>query len=217
MPSSLLGPVVALAFCLGLLACSKPSDSAPSSETPTAPAAKTPTVPAAPSADSVVTDTPTESDIKTAGGLKFRAPKPFVSRRPKSPMRAAEFGLVTDSDGPSELAVFYFGADQGGSVDANVTRWVGQFKKPDGSEVEVKRSERSVKDVPVALVETSGSYNGGMGVPGGPAPAAIEDAMLLGAIAKGPQGAVFFKFVGPRAQVESAREGFNALIDSLQH
>jgi hypothetical protein len=214
--SSLPGPVVTLVLCLGLPACNKSSETTPSSETPTAPASNTPTVPAAPSADTVVTNTPGD-DTKTAGGLKFHAPKPFVARQPKSSMRAAEFGLDSDANGPSELAVFYFGADQGGSVDANITRWVGQFKKADGSDVEVKRAERTVKDIPVALVETAGTYNGGMGMPGGPAPSAMADAMLLGAIAKGPQGAVFFKLVGPRAQIEAARPGFTSLIDSLEH
>ncbi|MEY4576361.1 MAG: hypothetical protein RL701_1064 [Pseudomonadota bacterium] len=130
-------------------------------------------------------------------------------------MRAAEYGLETDAT--SELAVFYFGADQGGSVDANITRWIGQFKKPDGTDAEAKRSERTVHDIPVAIVEAVGTYNGGMGMPGAAAPSAIGDAMLLGAIAKGPQGSVFFKFVGPRANVEGARPAFDALLESLAH
>jgi hypothetical protein len=39
--------------------------------------------------------------------------------------------------------------------------------------------------------------------------------MLLGAIAKGPEGNVFFKLVGPRANVEAARSAFDQLLESL--
>jgi hypothetical protein len=55
-----------------------------------------------------------------------------------------------------------------------------------------------------------------MGMPGAPAKAAQPDSMLLGAIAKGPQGAVFFKLTGPRAVVEHAKAGFDGLLESIQ-
>jgi hypothetical protein len=129
-------------------------------------------------------------------------------------MRVAEYGLEGET-GP-ELAVFYFGADQGGTIEANMTRWVGQFTQPDGSETKPKRDERNVRGIPVALVEAKGNYSGGMAMPGGPAPSGMNDAMLLGAIAKGPNGAVFFKFTGPRASLEKARAAFDGLIDSIQ-
>lgn len=128
-------------------------------------------------------------------------------------MRAAEYGI--EGEPASELAVFYFGPDQGGSVEANMVRWIGQFKNPDGSEAEAKRGERSVHDIPISTVEATGKYGGGMAPPGAPAPAAIDDAMLLGAIAKGPQGSVFFKLVGPRASVEGARSAFDQLLESV--
>ncbi len=127
-------------------------------------------------------------------------------------MRAAEYGLADAPD--AELGVFYFGADQGGSVEANVTRWVGQFKQPDDKPTEPKRGTRNVKGVEVALVEAHGNY-AGMAMPGGPAPAEIANAELLGAIAKAPQGSVFFKLVGPQAAVERARPAFDALVDSI--
>jgi hypothetical protein len=56
-----------------------------------------------------------------------------------------------------------------------------------------------------------------MGMPGAPAPTAIPDAILLGAIAKGPEGSVFFKFTGPRGSVESARAAFDQLLESIEH
>jgi hypothetical protein len=128
-------------------------------------------------------------------------------------MRVAEYGLKGSP--LAELGVFYFGADQGGTVEANMTRWVGQFTQADGSETKAKRSERKVKGVEVSLVEATGMFAGGMGMPGAAQPTAQPDAMLLGAIAKGPQGSVFFKFTGPRAELEKARGAFDGLIESL--
>jgi hypothetical protein len=149
----------------------------------------------------------------SAGGLSWAAPAPFVSRAPKSSMRVAEYGL--ESDPKAELGVFFFGADQGGSVDANMTRWIGQFTQADGSATQAKRGERSVHGIAIATVEATGQYGGGMAMPGAPPPAAQGDAMLLGAIAKGPSGSVFFKLVGSRSAVEAARPAFDQLLESL--
>ena len=130
-------------------------------------------------------------------------------------MRAAEYGVTGDES--ASLTVFYFGPDQGGSVEANITRWLGQFTQPDGSDTAAKalRSKRDVGGVPVALVEVSGKYSGGMGMVGGKAPAEQPDTMLLGAIANGAQGPVFFKLTGSREAIERARPAFDKLIGSL--
>lgn len=196
------------ALALVVCACSsKPSEPPPSAPTPEPqPAALQ--VPAKPEPAASPSSSP------KAGGLTWTAPKPFVARTPKSSMRAAELGI--EGDDQSELAVFYFGPDQGGGVEANMSRWLGQFKQADGSDPEAKRGERTVHDIPIATIETTGRYGGGMAAPGAPPPAAIEDAALLGAIAKGPEGSVFFKLVGPRASVDSARDAFDQLLESVR-
>jgi hypothetical protein len=66
----------------------------------------------------------------------------------------------------------------------------------------------------VSLVEVTGSFAGGMGM-GAAAAGPGSDYMLLGAIAQGPSGAVFFKLTGPHASVERARPAFTKLIGSL--
>ena len=135
---------------------------------------------------------------------------------PAAAPRGAEYGV---KDGPlAELTVFYFGPDQGGSVEANVKRWLGQLTQPDGKDTAslAKHSTREVSGVSVTQVEATGRFGGSMGMPGAPPAAEIADAMLLGAIASGPQGPVFFKLIGPRADVESARGAFDALIGSLR-
>jgi hypothetical protein len=158
----------------------------------------------------------TKPAIAQAGGLTWTSQAPLVQRVPKSQMRAAEYGLSNDPE--AELTVFYFGEGQGGAVDANITRWLGQLAQPDGSDTaqKSKRSERSVGGITVTLIEATGNFAGGMAMPGAPAPAPIPDAMLLGAIANGPKGPVFFKLVGKRTGVEAARAAFDALVASLK-
>ena len=196
-----------------LACCNKPAPAeAPASPPPAAtasseakPAAPAPAAPAAPAPG---------GDARSAGGLTWSAGVPFRPRPPKSTMRVAEYGV--DGDDTGELAVFYFGADQGGSVEDNMKRWISQFKQPDGSETQARRSERTVNDTDVALVETTGTYSGGMSMPGMPSRGEQADAALLGAIAKGPKGAVFFKLVGSKSGVEQARSGFDALVASIR-
>jgi hypothetical protein len=216
-----------LISCLLLLACEK---SAPKEAAQAAPAAlatgegtRPPPAGPAPSAtDPHAGMAPTPMPEKAApteparaGGLTWEAPAPFVRRAPRSSMRVAEYGLA--SEPLAEFGVFYFGADQGGSVEANMTRWVGQFTQPDGSETKPKRSQRKVSGIEVELIEAHGVYSGGMAMPGAPAPATQPDAMLLGAIAKGPLGSVFFKLVGPRAALEGARGAFDGLVGSIRN
>ena len=197
-------------------ATTEPPSASPASEpAPSALPPSHPPIAAEPSAAVAAATSEAPSGPASAGGLRWQHTEPLVRRAPKSSMRAAEYGV--DGDPQAELTVFYFGPDQGGSVDANVTRWLGQLTQADGSDTtdKAKRSSREVGGIAVTLVEASGQYAGGMGMPGAPTSGPITDAMLLGAIASGPQGPVFFKLVGPRASVEASRAAFDALIGSL--
>jgi hypothetical protein len=195
---------IASVACSGKAAPAPEPPAAASSE-PAKPAASAPAAPAMP---------PASNDAVRAGGLTWAAGTPFRQRPPKSSMRVAEYGV--DGDESAELAVFYFGADQGGSIENNMSRWIAQFKQPDGSQTQAKRSERSVNGMNVALVEASGTYSGGMAMPGMPSRGEQANAGLLGAIAQGPSGGpVFFKLVGSRGGIDQARPGFDALISSI--
>lgn len=151
---------------------------------------------------------------EAAGGLAWRAEEPLVSRRPSSSMRAAEY-VVRDSP-DAELTVFYFGRDQGGGVDENIERWVGQFEQPDGrASRDVARIERiEVQGMPVTTVEVAGAFAGMRGMGGGGA-GARPGYRMLGAIAEGPEGMVFFKLTGPAEAVDSAETAFRALVQSI--
>lgn len=201
-----------LLILVSLVACQ--SKAAPASEAPAQPAPAQP-APAANAHPEPSAAAAPPSAAPKAGGLTWSETAPLVRRAPKSSMRAAEYGV--SGDDRAELSVFYFGPDQGGSIDSNVSRWLGQISQPDGSDSasKAKRSTRDVAGITVALVEVAGNYSGGMAMPGAPAPAPQADALLLGAIANGPQGPVFFKLVGAREVVEKARAAFDQMIGTL--
>ena len=130
-------------------------------------------------------------------------------------MRLATYFLpasVGDADRP-ELAVFWFGPGQGGSIDANVERWFLQFASSPG-DPKPTRSLMRIGALPVTLVRTGGTYSAGTGM--GAAPAPKSGFALRGAIAEGPDGAVFFKLTGPRRSVAAAGVDFDALVASLK-
>jgi len=70
-----------------------------------------------------------------------------------------------------------------------------------------------VGDIPVLLVEVTGTYIGGMG--GAPSGPERPDYMLLGAIAQGPDANWFFRATGPRATIEPQRSAFEGMIRSI--
>lgn len=149
-----------------------------------------------------------------AGGLAWHADPPLVSRRPSSSMRAAEYGVRGHDE--AELTVFHFGAGQGGSIDENVQRWLDQLEQPDGRPTRdvaiVERAESN--GVTITRVDARGTFAGMRGAPG--AGGRHEGWRLLGAIAEGPEGVVFFKLTGPEAAIDEAEGAFRALIESIR-
>jgi len=66
-----------------------------------------------------------------------------------------------------------------------------------------------VNGIRVTRVSAEGTYASGM--PGGPTTPKTRFA-LLGAIAEGPRGNLFFKLTGPRKTVAKAAAQFEALV-----
>jgi hypothetical protein len=114
-------------------------------------------------------------------------------------MRAATYRVPAapgDAE-DGECAVFFFGPGQGGGVEANIDRWIGQFEQPDGkpSAERAKRQTETVDGIPVSMIDLNGTYKGGGPTMGATAPK--TGYRLLGAIATGPQAGIFFKLTGP--------------------
>jgi len=144
-------------------------------------------------------------------GVQWSVPKRWSEQGARE-MRAATYTIpaAQGDPEPGECAVFYFGNSQGGSTDANIDRWVGQFE----TGTPPARSERDVNGMKVTLVQIAGAYLS----PAGPmmqSQGKKENYRLLGAIVEGPQGSVFFKLTGPAKTVGECEGEFNAMIGSL--
>jgi hypothetical protein len=147
----------------------------------------------------------------SAAGISWRVPARWTTG-PAKQMRVVTYNLpaLTGGTEGGECAVFYFGASEGGDVEANMARWIGQFE-PSG---EAKRSTQTADGMKVHLIDLSGVYLSGGPMMGAPQQRK-EGHRLLGAIVEGPQGSVFFKTTGPGAVIEAAEEDFQSLVESF--
>lgn len=159
-----------------------------------------------------------ETTNNTVAGLQWTIPENWEVQAQRQ-MRVATYATpaAEGDEDKGEVAIFYFGPDEGGSVEANVNRWFGQFDQPDGrptSEV-TSRESTVVNSIPVTIVRTTGTYNAAAG-PMAPREDIRPGYKLIGAIAEGPEGAVFYKFTGPEATVQKAEQEFYQLIESIR-
>lgn len=141
-------------------------------------------------------------------------PPTFKRVPPSNAMRKASYVVPRAEGDPEdgELTVFYFGPGQGGSIDANVDRWVKQFG--DVKPGDVRRADREANGLRQHTVELdSGTFSSGM--PGG-ATKPKNDYGLVGGIVETPSGAYFFKLTGPAKTVKQAKPEFYKLLDSIK-
>ncbi|MBX3130259.1 MAG: hypothetical protein KF718_26310 [Polyangiaceae bacterium] len=146
-------------------------------------------------------------------GVTWTAPDSFSTVTTPSAMRAASYRVPPAPGDPEagDLGVFYFGADEGGGVERNVSRWVAQF--PDVPAGSVKRRQRTENGLLQHIVEIEeGTFQSGM--PGGPTTPKPGHA-LYGAIVEAPSGLYFFKLTGPKATVAAARAPLETMLATV--
>ena len=152
------------------------------------------------------------SGRQALGPLSAVAPKGWVAQQPSSSMRVAQYGLP-GSAGEATLGIFFFGPGQGGSVEANIDRWFGQFTQKDGQPAQGRRWTRQVGDIEITGVDVSGTFSAGMGM-GDTMPQA--GYRMLGAIAVHRSGTVFFKMTGPAQTIGQWAASFDEFLSTLQ-
>ena len=146
---------------------------------------------------------------------KTTVPKGWTSRAPSSTSRLAEYVVPgTDNAGVVEVVVYFFGKSQGGNVQANLTRWKGQFSTPDGSAVPETITRDSTGLFPITFAEYRGTYRRGVGA--GSADSVRTGQTLIAAIAETPRGTMFIQMFGPSAQVVAQRDPFMKFVRGLK-
>jgi hypothetical protein len=152
-----------------------------------------------------------------AAGMRWTAPAGWLKEPGNRPMRLETFA-VPPAPGDREKAecgIYFFGAGEGGGVEANIERWHGQFRAPGGGMANANVQKWNVHGLKATTIDVSGDYSG-MGSPMAAQKTIQHNYRLLGAIVEGPGGNVFIKFTGPTKTVAANRQKFDALLNSFQ-
>lgn len=154
------------------------------------------------------------------GKVVLTAPKEWKKSDKRSQMIQFEFSAPAEAK-EDEPSVRITVMRAGGSIDANIDRWYGQFTQPDGkstkeqSKVEKFEAEGQTVhwvDIPGTFKETMGGgpFSGGKTVE-------REDYRMLGAILVAESGAQYFiKMTGPTKICESLKDGFEKMLKEVQ-
>lgn len=139
-------------------------------------------------------------------GVAYAPPAVWQDLGPSN-MRVAQYRLppVEGDSAPAEVNVFYFGADSGGGVEANLQRWIGQMVLPGGGDAAAaaQRSTFTADGMPGHIVTLDGTYKSGGGPMMGGETKMLEGYRLVGVVLEGPEGSLFFKLTGPVATAKA--------------
>ena len=151
--------------------------------------------------------------------LKFDPPAGWVAKPPASSMRIAEFTLPkTGADSEDAALTVYFFGGQGGSVQANLDRWIGQMSQPDGREskrVAKTSTFKTTSGLAVTLLDVSGTYVAEV-QPGSTERFNKPGFRLRAAVIETPGGPYFVKLTGPAATVAKWDDAFLAFLKSAR-
>jgi hypothetical protein len=155
---------------------------------------------------------------KNDGEITYTTPQEWISEIPSSKMRKAQFRLPAPGESEdAEMAVFNF-PGTGGSVEANLERWYGQFKQPDGSPTSehAEKYQITVNGLEVTVVYTTGTFlQSTTPMMTGPI-AEKNNFAMLAAIVEISSGPWFFKVTGPRETIDFWREDFLTFVKTFR-
>lgn len=142
--------------------------------------------------------------------ITMMVPNGWQAQEPSSRMRQAQYLLPGEGGDDAELVVFYFGAGNAGSVEANLERWRGQMK---GAQGETTKS--TANGMNVTTLDVTGSYAESSG-PMMQAGKAQPGYRMIASIVESPAGAYYFKLTGPNSTVAHWQGAFASFIASAK-
>ena len=171
------------------------------------------------SKDSEEAKTPEPFEVSVAKNkIKFSASGTWAAVKPRSRMLESELRINRTGDDAQDGRLTIMGA--GGTIEANITRWQGQFKQADGgSTADATKTEvKTIAGQKVNLVDITGNF---IDSPGGPfsgqPKVERQNYRMLAAIIQTPaNGNYFVKLYGPKATIDKNEEHFKSMIDSLK-
>ena len=150
--------------------------------------------------------------------LKYDMPEGWTSKPLSSKMRVADF-VLPRAEGDSEdasLVVTFFGG-QGGTVQANLDRWLGQMAQPDGrpSKDVAKISNLRTNDLTLTIMDLPGTFVAET-APGSSEHFNKPGFHLRAAVIEGKGGPFFVRLVGPAKTVAKWDDAVQAFFKSLR-
>jgi hypothetical protein len=160
-----------------------------------------------------------QSPINASGELRYKAPEGWVKEQPSSAMRVAQYKLPK-AEGDTEdaaLVVYFFGATQGGGIQANIDRWISQIQQPDGSSSrdKAKTETMTVNGLKVTTVDVMGTYTAEM-APGSGTMHNDANYRLRAAVIETSKGNYFLKIVGPAKTMGRWEQSVTDFIKSFE-
>jgi predicted small lipoprotein YifL len=160
-----------------------------------------------------------QSNSTASGDLHYKAPDGWVKEQTTSSMRVAQYKLPKSEGDPEDalLVLYFFGATQGGAVQANIDRWISQMQQPDGSasKDKAKTETSTVNGLKVTSVDVSGTYTAEM-APGTPGQRNDANYRMRAAVIETPKGNYFLKLVGPANTMVHWEQSVSDFVKSFE-
>ena len=159
------------------------------------------------------------AQTNTTGELRFKAPEGWGIEKTSSAMRVAQYKLprIEGDKDDGSLVLYYFGASQGGTAQANIDRWIGQIQQPDGSSSKdkAKTETMTVNGLKVTTVDVIGTYTAEM-APGSGSFHNDENYRLRAAVIETPKGNYFVKLAGPAKTIARWDQAYSDYLKSFE-
>ena len=156
-------------------------------------------------------------EVAEGGALKLEAPASWNKVKPRSFVVEYEIAVPKSDGDAADGRLTIMGA--GGSVDANIQRWYGQYVQPDGGKTEdvAKVTNSDIAGSKVTWVDIKGTL---LDKPGGPMAGGKtverENYRTLAAIIQTDEhGQYFVKLYGPAKTITDNEAAFKGFIESL--
>lgn len=204
---------VCLACLWGLVGCAPSNSSKPVTANPPAPTSPGPSAASSEGRIDRAAGEPASSDEMgnqvDLEAISLTAPEGWTRKKASSSFVMAEFELPRAEGDPADGRLTVSVA--GGSVEANVERWKGQFG---GKPTNESQRDMEVDGVTVTRVDLAGEFNDQRG-PFAPATPQPNYRMMAAIIPIG-ETLHFIKATGPEKTLEAHAEKFDEFIKSLK-
>jgi len=152
-------------------------------------------------------------------GVTFTPPSIWNDLGP-SGMRQASytFGPEGEDTDSATVTVFFFGQGMGGSIEANLSRWVGQMTLPEGVTPEEGANIRNitVNNFSTHILQINGSFNTSSGGMMMGESIIKENYRMVGVVLEAPEGNIFFKLTGPVTTAEKMETTLFTMVNGVK-